>query len=181
MKYAANLNHHENLLAWEKHYEKTPRTQYCDLTIQEKNWLGELNLRLRNLEDKFSPILHAKFKELKMREAEKSDWLEEFNLGYRLTFYLREDDFEFDENDDNILMQIEAGIFKYSEKLDWGFGATQVDHGEAGEYFGDGCHCYLYHQLYDHCYLDWKDLFRIGALYMEVIIEEQSGMLLLNV
>jgi hypothetical protein len=80
---------------------------------------------------------------------------------------LREDDTEYEEDDDNILVQV-YDIYIEGDDLD-------ADHSEYS--FPGEKHCYLYHQLYGHFHLDWRDLLRIGSLYVEIKIEEQSGML----
>lgn len=176
MKFQSDLDYYENLIAWEEHFCNVPHTQYSSLYESEKAWLLEFNDSLRKLEDKFNPIIDAKLQELQARVADPSDWLMEFNLTLFITFYLREDDLEYEEDDDNILMGFQQRFFENAPlDLEWGFGATHVDHAVPIQDFTDECHCYLYHQLYDHCYLDWRDMFRIGSLYVEIKIAEQSG------
>ena len=181
MKFNWKLSYLENRGAWQEHYWSAPYTKYDSLNEGEKAWLCAFNEALRQLEDKYFPIMDAKHKELQARVTDPSDWLLDFNLEYFITFYLREDDPEYDEDDDNILTVIEEIIFEHNFRydLDWGFGATHVNHAEAWEYPGES-HCYLYHQLDDHCYLDRRDLFRIGELQFEIKIYEQSGSLPVN-
>jgi hypothetical protein len=109
-------------------------------------------------------------RELTERVDDQSDWMKDFNLERVITFYLREDDSEYEVDDDNVLIQIYDMYFE-SEDLD-------VEYSE-GRFSGEK-HCYLYHQLYDHFHLDWRDLLRIGSLYVEIKIDEQSGMLQLS-
>lgn len=180
MKYDYKKNHYRNLDAWEQHWLNNPRTEFKSLKENEKVALQNLNELLRQLEDKFYPILVSKKRELDSRVDDPSNWMREFNLEYVITFYLREDDPEYEEEDDNILCEIHEYVFsKYTGKNDWGFGATNVDHA-VFEAFPGELHCYTYHQLYDHSYLDWRDLLRIGSLYVEIKIEEQSGSLQLS-
>lgn len=175
MKYQAELDHYQNLLAWKEHrlsLPRTARTAYISLNEGEKAWLHALNGSLRELEDKIYSIMLPKNNELKARVADPADWIRDFNFEYVITFYLREDDPEYEEDDDNILMQIHE-IFMEREDDEQGL----VNWAVPIENFPGEQHCDLYHQLYDHCYLDWRDLFRIGALYVDIKIEEQSGML----
>jgi hypothetical protein len=178
MKFNYKLSHHENMDAWQEHSFTAPHTPNDSLTPDEKAWLLQLNDSLTQLEDRFLPILDVKLKELQARVDDPSDWMTEFNLDYVITFYLREDDPEYDDADDNILMQLQSShFFREAQDRVWGFGATHVDHAISFKCFSGEKHCYTYHQLYDHCHLDWRDLLRIGNLYVELKINEQSGML----
>ena len=175
MKFNWKLDQYQNLRAWAEYRSNIPRTQYEALSDVEKASMLALNEFLRDIENNYSVVLTSKLNELNARVADPSDWLTEFNLEYAVSFYLRDDDSEYEEDDDNILMKIEE-IYSDSKKgaEDWGFGATHVDHAEPREYFSGEHHCYLYHQLYDHCHLDWHDLFRIGSIYIDIKIEEQT-------
>lgn len=179
MKFKSDLNFFQNSRAWQGHYSITPHTDYDSLNSDEKSWLRLLNDQLRQLEEKYSPIIDAKVCELQERVADTSGWMMDFNLDFVLTYYLREDDPEYEESDDNILMVFDELFSIRNDRLDheWGFGRTNVNHAESKQSFEGEHHCYIYHQLYDHCYLDWRDLLRIGRLYVDIKIEEQSGML----
>lgn len=177
MKYNYKLDHYQNSHARQQHWMNTTGTNFESLNECEKVFLQLLNELLCKLEDKFYSLLLAKRHELVSRVNDPSDWLQEFNLEFVITFYLREDDPEYEEDDDNILQEIHELIFeRFTRENVWGFGATEVDHAEPSK-FSNEKHCYLYHQLYDHSYLDWRDLLRIGSLYVDIKIDEQSGML----
>ncbi len=178
MKFNYKLSRNENIDAWQEHSFTAPRTQTSELSADEKAWLLKLNETLRQLEDKFLPILDAKYTELQTRVDDPLDWMNEFNLEYVITFYLREDDPEHEDEDDNILMEFQSSHFVHEEReRDWGFGATHIDHAVSVICLAGERHCYTFHQLYDNCPLDWRDLLRIGNLYVELKIDEQSGML----
>lgn len=180
MEFKSNLKQKKKW-TWRQGLYNASRADYSSLNASEKAWLQALNESLRQIESKYSVIIDARFKELQARVTDSSDWLMDFNLECVITLYLREDDPEYNEDDNNILMTIEEeyrNSHSHVRDRDWGFGATQVDHAESpGSYPGEH-HCYLYHQLYSHCNLDWRDLFRIGDMYVEIKIDEQSGMLL---
>lgn len=177
MKYDSKKSDSENRRTWEEHWFNAPSTDYKQLHEHEKVWLRNLNQMLRQFEEKFYPVLVAKKRELQARVLEPSDWMQEFNLGFMLTIYLREDDPEFEDDDDNILIQLnEWFVREDAVERGWGFGATEIDHAMT-DVFPMEKHCYLYHQLYDHYFLDWRDLLRIGSLYLDIQIEEQSGVL----
>ena len=178
MKFQSELNYFKNIQLRRKYRLDTmqARSHYTSLSMVEKIRLLSLNERLKQLENKFTPILTAKYNELKLREADHSDWMDDFNLSLEITFYLREDDDEYEEDDDNILMQIiELGFNQGDGIPDFGFGATHINHAENGGRYKRECHCYLYHALYDHCNLDWRDLLRIGGIYVDIKVEEQAG------
>lgn len=157
---------------------RSPHADYSSLTEEEKAWLGTLNDCLRQVEEKYSLILRTKRSKLQARVADPSDWLAGFNLKCVITFYLREDDEGFEKDDDNILTEIhEWYVERDEDDPDWGFGATHIDHAEKRDCFLGESHCYLYRQLYDHTRLGWRDLLRIGSMYVEIKIDEQSGML----
>jgi len=177
MKFNSKLDYSQNLKAWREHHCNSPHTRYSSLNESEKAWLRGLNETLRRLEDKFYPIISTKLKDFHERIADPSDWMTDFNLVFFITYYLRKDDPEYEEDDDNILMEFSHSFFHIDKNdKDWGFGATHVDQAEQGQEFIGECHCYLYHQLYDHCDLDWRDLFRIGSLWVDIKIDEQSGL-----
>jgi hypothetical protein len=177
MKFQVNLNCIQNERKWEEHYRKFPRTEFSSLNEREKTWLRAFDETLRLLENKYSAIMDAKHYELQARVADPSDWLMDFNLDYVITLYLREDDPAYEEDDDNILMQIDNVYLEPAPDREWGLGFINLDHAEPG-YYDDGKRCcYLYRQFYFYCDLDWRDLFRIDSLYVEIKIEEQSGML----
>jgi len=177
MKFNFNLDYYQNLQAWRVHRESTPPQSYTKLHAKQKAWLMQLNTLLTQLENRFLPILNAKYKELQARSEDSIDWMIDFSLDYVTTFYIREDDPEFEIEDDNILMQIETMHFiKQQNDQAWGFGYTNENYAD-GTCFEGERHCYTYHQLYDHFCLDWLDILRIGNIRIDLRIDEQSNIL----
>lgn len=102
----------------------------------------------------------------------------DFNLEYVITFYIREDDLEYETDDDNILMQIQTTYFnKEKNEQAWGFGFTSENYADRDCFEGE-FHCYTYHQLYDHFHLSWQDILRIGNIGFELKIDEQTNLIL---
>ena len=176
MKFISKSSYYENIRAWHEHALNTEYTTYESLNSKEKARLMSFNQLLHKFENKYLPILDAKLKELQTRVADPSDWMQDFNFDYVITFYLRENDPEYEEEDDNILMQIES---MHQDCNDWGFGFTDNNYADR-QCFSDEHHCYTYHQLYDHFDLDWLDFFRIGAIEFELKIDDQSDFLAVN-
>jgi hypothetical protein len=181
MKFQSGLDCYQNMRRWEKLYSNFSPTKYNSLSNDEKSWLQAFNETLRSIHHQYSAILDVKNKELQSRVADTSDWLMDFNLEYVVTFYLRTDDEEYEDQDDNILMQIED---VYSEQelsaSEWVFDDTEADH-TAPDYYAYGEHyCYLYNRFYFYTFMDFRDLFRVGGIYIDIKIEEQSGILPVN-
>lgn len=184
MKFNSELDYFENIKArrnFQRHSHASTDV-YKALKIEERGQLMALNEQLKQLEEQFLPMMNAKGEELQARVADPADWMQDFNLGIVFTFYLREDDPEYEEDDDNILMQIEEIVFDYNDQYrdDFGFGITNTSTHYFSEFrddFEGQHHCYMYHELYAYSYLEWSDLLRIGDIYVEIKIEEQSGML----
>lgn len=183
MKFDSNLNYFDNIKARRDYYHEhiEQKIYYEQLDMHERNQLMLLNEFLKRLEVQYLPIMNAKGQALQARVADPADWMQEFSLELVLTYYLREDDPEFDEDDDNILMEIHERNFDYdTPNRDWGFGLTDIYYCEDEATFEGEQHGYLYHQLYNHCDLDWRDLLRIGEVYIEITIYKGSGMLPIN-
>lgn len=180
MKFDSNLNYFENIKARRNYCDEQTKqkTYYRQLDTNERNQLMLLNESLKCLEAQYLPIMNAKGQTLQARVVDPADWMREFSLELVLTYYLREDDPEFDKDDDNILMESHQTIFDYNTpNRDWGFGLTDIHYCEDEVTFEGEQHGYLYHQLYNHCDLDWRDLLRIGEIYVEIMINEGSAML----
>lgn len=174
MKYDWRLDHYENQKAWAKFHENAPRTSYSDLNPEELAQIEAIHLRLREIEAMVYPILKAKQKTLLAKVDEQSHWMEAFNLTLYLTYFLREDDPEWEEDCDNLLTKCENHIH-FSDGDDWGICMLHINHAEPSRDFKNAHHCYSFHQLYDHSYLDWRDLLRIGNIYVEITTDEQGG------
>lgn len=185
MKFNSDLDFYQNLEVRRnsrpRYGRLAPMEEYRTLNAEDRTFLMTINERLKQLEEQFLPMMNAKGEELQARVANPADWMQDFNLDIVFTFYLREDDPEYEEDDDNILMQIRESTFDYNlpDRDDHGFGITSTYYcGEYRDDYEEGQHhCYMYHELYAYSYLDWSDLLRIGDIYVDIKIEEQSGML----
>jgi hypothetical protein len=180
MKFHADLNYFQNIRTRRhfrrRHVEK--KTAYEDLSPDERNWLMDLNMRLKHLEEQYLPVMNAKGAGLQARVRDAADWMRRFSLEIVLTYYLRDDDPEYEGFDDNVLMRVRESGFDYDDPdRDWGFGMTSVNHCHFRERFAGEHHCYLYHTLSDHCDLDWRDLLRIGKIQVDIKTDEHSRFL----
>ncbi len=92
--------------------------------------------------------MRSKYAELNARLADPTDWLDDFEFELMISFCLGEGDREYDEDDENVLMQIRVDSRHCREVMDdWGFGNTQVDHAQSWAHFEGESRCYLYHEL----------------------------------
>lgn len=189
MKFDSNLDDHQNLKKWRKYNSSgdRKRARFSELSEQEKLWLRDFNLKLIELEKKFHPILLKKERSLQARILTQKDWLCDFNLTSEITFWLREDDPEYEGDDDNILFGFKttSTVAGAPPDLDnWGFLAAHIDHRDQSFFYSPDhtleivCHT-LYHLIVNE-HFDWRDLLRIGAIYFEISTDEQTGMLNLS-
>jgi hypothetical protein len=176
MKFDYKLNYYENLKARSNYlHNSEANTPYHSLNEAERSQLQALNKHLTLLEDQYLPVLNTKGMELQERVKNHDDWMQDFNLEFVITFYLQEADFEYEDDDDNILMELHQTTFDYNHpNRKWGFGLTNNNYCDCPAYFKGEWHCYLYHHLYDHCGLNWLDLLRIGSICVEIKIDEQA-------
>ena len=75
MKFRDEFNNHQNKMAWQEHSLNAPRTDYDSLNEGERTWLRSLNDQLRQLEDKYSPIMNDKLQDFQARIADPSEWM----------------------------------------------------------------------------------------------------------
>ncbi|MEQ1667897.1 MAG: hypothetical protein ABL868_05525 [Sulfuriferula sp.] len=177
MKFDHKLDYSENLKARYMHRQNSEAyfTDYQSLNETEHSQLQALNKHLTLLENQYLPILKTKYTKLQERVKNHDDWIQDFNLEFVITFYLQKSDNEYEEDDDNILMELHENVFDcIHTDQEWGFGITNINHCDCPAYFVGEWHCYLYHCLYDHCGLDWLDLLRIGSVCVEIKIDEQA-------
>lgn len=178
MKYDTVLNELRNIRARRRyryrHVEK--QTAYDKISAEGRSQLMALNAQLKRLEEQYLPILNAKGESLQARVSDPADLMRFFNLEFVLTLCLRKDDPEYEETDDNILLVLRESGFDYDEpNRVRGFGITDINYCHLKEFHEGEHHCYLFHALAEHCDLDWRDLLRIGELWVDVKIDEQSG------
>lgn len=171
MKFDDKLDYFENGRAWRLYAESIDRTPYSALSPAELIRIEDLHTRLKEIEHKLYPIIQAKYKTLSAQVAAPENWMDDFNLSLWLSYYLREDDPECEEQSDNILMEKE---YHYHGPSDWGFCVPGINYAEPSFPSENADHCYLFHDLYDHSSLDWRDLLRIGQIVVEIKIDEQA-------
>lgn len=126
---------------------------------------------------------------------ELGNGVEDFEIEAEISFILKTDDPDYDEDEDNILFELSySGAVKdhligcpaedahRKELWDFGLGDKNNhnefsikaifhdEHPMSGEY-----HCYIFHELYDHSRLmGWGDILRIGGFWTDVKVFYQT-------
>jgi hypothetical protein len=152
-----------------------------DFTSEEISDLLRLNQRLAKLELHLCNIAETESEKMKTRVADPDDSLDDYEIDATIYFVLHEDDPTFDDSDDNFLTQRNFSL----KRLDRSYGLGDgLDHRESQPYFPPGleaeAHCWLFHDLYDHCYgleqpaLSLHDCLRIGTIWVDVAVRHQA-------
>ena len=116
--------------------------------------------------------------QLEKRVKDTNDWLEDYEIDCYMTFHLKEDDPGYDEDSDNILVELAVGFGSMkSGRREWGI-ADGNDHNTLHSLVKcsmvDEYHCYLYHSLYDHTDLGWVNMLRIGTIWVDIEVQYQK-------
>ncbi|MBF0398646.1 MAG: hypothetical protein HQK78_17860 [Desulfobacterales bacterium] len=123
--------------------------------------LKKLNDYLRTIEIETNIEVKRIKEALKNRICEQKDFLTDYEIEIEIDFYLREDDPESEEDEDNIIVTL-----KYCDFKDEG---DDFDHNDIQKALKFK-HCYLFHSLYDHVFprLYWSDILRIGSVWVDI-------------
>ena len=120
-------------------------------------------------------IRDVKILENRLKAMVEGGFIEDYTMEFRLVFYLREDDPDYDENDDNFLAIINEPIIPSEmskQKSRW----TQ----NCNEYFGSSVYfdkkayfCYLFSAFINNTHIcKIKDILRIGSIDMALCWDE---------
>lgn len=134
----------------------------CDLTVDEITLLKEFNQLLSNIQTMLVIQLERLQTNLSRRFSGFHVEISEFKLDAEITYYLRDDDPEFNPLLDNIIA-VRRSNFSADvlNEIDWGVTFENQ--------FGFNQHCWLFHELYVHGEngnppLSRLDILRIGNL-----------------
>ncbi len=150
-----------------------PSTLYYDLSDTEKAKLSELNETLKVIENRFHSIALQLCAEMDARVSSPDDWLDDYEVELEVNLYLDENDPAWNEDSDNILITLDEYLKHVEPQPDFGFGAINRNHAEFPKE-GDELHCWLYHCLYDHAHLDWRDLLRVARIDVDMMVTHQA-------
>ena len=154
--------------------ECSEREEYIsDASKDQWEQIEKINKALASYQDIL--IRDAKMLENRLKARVESGFIEDYAMEFRLVFYLREDDLDYDENDDNFLAIINEPIVPgemSKKKSRW----TQ----NCNEYFGSSVYfdkkayfCYLFAAFENNTHINKiKDILRIGSIDMALCWDE---------
>ncbi len=138
-----------------------------ELARAQRQYLQQINDRLTRIERHAKKEALSLITTLEARVYDPADWLSDYEMELEVTFWLREDDRAFKEDDDNILATLNASLKRLRHPEDsWGLddGVNHnIAHSIDGHPMQGECHCWLYHCLYDHTPLRGKTCCVLGT------------------
>ena len=157
-----------------KKLECSEKEEYIsDANKDQWEQIEKINKALASYQDVL--IRDVKILENRLKARVEGGFIEDYAMEFRLVFYLREDDLDFDENDDNFLAIINEPIIPgemSKKKSRW----TQ----NCNEYFGSSVYfdskayfCYLFVAFINNTHIrKIKDILRIGSVDMTLCWDE---------
>ena len=147
---------------------------FGELSLIQRQYVQRLNKKLAAIERQVKREALAVITQLEARVHDPDDWLSDYEIELEVSFWLREDDPAFKEDDDNILVTLRESLKRLRHPEDrWGL--DDGDNHNIAQYI-DGhpmqgeSHCWLYHCLYDHTPLGWEDLLRVGHIWVNLSV-----------
>ena len=150
-----------------------------ELTADQLDSIRLINSHLVSIEQ----TLKTEFERLNEignnRINDPDDWVEDFELEVVVTFCLSETDPAYDEDSDNILVELsEYGKYLNGMKDEtligdgnnWNEYRFDKNHPLSNEH-----HCYLFHRLCDERDFGWINILRIGHIWLDVKFEFQKS------
>jgi len=153
-----------------------------DKDILEK--LRLLNNKLFKIENETMLEVDKLNKELRKRLRDKDDWLEDYEIELEINIYVDKNDPEFkshlEKDDFDGLLSTFTLPFSANKKnderiilTDGGENHNDFTHWKWHPMYGE-FHCYFFHHLYDHEYLSWEDILRIGTFWVDITVIHQK-------
>lgn len=143
--------------------------------------LVKLNERLRTIERKLCEVGRQQCATLDTRVKDPDDPLTDYEIDAELYYYLREDDPQYQQDEDNILTKRTWISLKHLEH-------SSLDDGEdhrlinIGYPFSEMEQVWLFHDLWDHYYgpekrsLSAKEMLRIGHIGVDIVVRHQMSL-----
>lgn len=158
-------------------YEYQYKLEIEDLSQEQRQFLTDLNNKLTDIELGIKKECQLLNTELEKRLNDPDDWLEDYEIECYVQFTLKETDLDYDEDNDNILVELMTDQIKH-EDWSWGIGDGKNHNDMEG---WENCpmshehHCSMYHALYDHTKLGWVNILRIGKIYVDIEVIYQKS------
>jgi hypothetical protein len=147
------------------------------LSPDQRQYLQQINDRLIVIERHAKREALTLIAQLEARIQDPQDWLCDYEIELEVSFYPREDDPAYQDDEDNILATtwdslkgIGTGEHPIASRYNWNEFQCMDGDPQQQEH-----HCWLYHHLYDHSGLRWEDLLRIGHIWVDLQVTYQSA------
>lgn len=146
-----------------------------EISDSQKVFLDKLNKKLVEVEKHIKQEVKILIKSGESKVSDPNDWIEDYEIECFIYFILREDDPDYDEDDDNVLIQ----FLECSKHGHWDWGIGDGNNHNEFQYakrhpMNKEYHCWLYHSLYDHTDLGWVNILRIGSIWVVISIDYQK-------
>jgi hypothetical protein len=157
-------------------YEHRHKLAIEDLSPDQRQFLMNLNSKLADIEQGIKKECQVLNAELERKLNDPNDWLEDYEIECNVQFMIKEDDLDYDEDSDNILVELSDHI----KHQDWSWGMGDGNNHNDMEGW-ENCpmsneqHCSMYHALYDHTDLGWVNMLRIGSLWIDIEVVYQKS------
>lgn len=157
-----------------------PQRADDDFSSADIDRLVQLNTRLGFLQASLHRVDQEVCAQMRARVADPDDPLDDFEIDVTLSFMLREDDPEIDDDSDNFLTVRHTsmkGDDADAPRLDEDF---REPPGRFPGRLNTIPHCWLFHDLYDHSYglsqpaLSLRDCLRIGRIWVDIGVRHQA-------
>ena len=147
--------------------------------------LLKFNNRVHNFHTKVQKEASLIAAQLSKRVKDSEDALEDYEMKMKISFYLKKEDEEFDEDADNILVTHTEFLYMFSlgnEKENWCCDNTNYNMLQYCKHeMSDEHHCWLYCCLYagltnskeELKSLSFEDILRIGRMRMDLKVDYQ--------
>lgn len=150
---------------------------YYDLTKREREHLKAINQALTEIERRLHPAAVRLRHKLQARKEDHTDFLHDYELAITVEMYSADCSTALDEEEsNNPITSLVKHLTNVNDAPKFGFGAHDTNHAEPGCFPGER-HCWLYHAAYDHSGLSWRDLLRVGQVWGDLVITEQTRVL----
>jgi len=146
--------------------------QADELNQSQRQALEKLNQILAKLEKGIKKEALLLVAECDRKVNDEHEWLEDYEAEVEISFWLKDSDPAFDEDQDNILVVLREELKHCWDGDLENYLGGKTNHSEFQHWedhpMKDEFHCWLYHCLYDHTELGWLDILRIGSIWVDI-------------
>ncbi len=139
-------------------------TREADLSVDELTALRLMNTRLDEVGRKIKDATEQVESDLDARLANLGDQLRDYEVDVKLDFYLKNDDPGF-SGDDNTVSRVEFLVGDPTDQYPDGY-LDAMPHGQV-------FHTLHYYGGYDRSEVDYRDMLRIGTVWVDVVVRHQ--------